>query len=204
MTAVADPAAGTPTGTPAAEPAAAGAPAAAPKLPETYKLAKPKDSLLSDDAVKRAIEISKGLKLPSDAEAELVLGFAHEQATEVIKQYEAARQPDGTVYKALVAQYEAESLAHPELGNGDPNRLEQKALNAGLVLNQYGPEYRDVLKATGTAGRKEALLFLNRIHAAMQEKPMATGQPAPKAVDPIKGLFPDGIPDDVGATNQRP
>lgn len=202
MTAVAEPtAAGTPPGTPAAEPTAAGTPAA---VPESYTLTKPDGSLLSDAAIERATEIAKGLKLPSDAEAQLVLAYAHEQAAEVIKTYEAARQPDGAVYKALVKQYTDESLAHPELGAGDANRLEQKALNAGLVLNQYGPELRDVLKANGTAASKDVLLFLNRVHAAMQEKPLATGEKPSTPMEPHKALFPDGIPDDVGATNQRP
>lgn len=159
-----------------------------PKVPEKYALTKPDGTLLSDKALERVSEIAKALKLTTDADAQSLLSLADEQAKEVIATYEAARKPDGAVHKALVQQYEAESLRHPHLGNGDPLALERKALNAGLVLNQFAPELAPILKASGLAGKAEVLLFLNRLHEAFSEKALATadGTPKPKPQEPLE------------------
>ncbi len=183
----------------AADDAAAKATAAAGKtdtvtVPEKYALTKPDGSLLSDKALERASEVAKALKLATDTDAQSVLSLADEMAREVITPSEAARQPDGAVHKALVAQYNAEALAHPSLGNGDAVALEKKALNAGLILNQFAPELAPILKASGLAGKAEMLLLLNRIHDAFSEKALARpdGTPAPKAKEPLeKRMFPD-------------
>jgi len=172
---------------------------ATPAVPESYALALPEGSLLSPDAIKRVTETAKALKVSTDADAQALLGLANAEASEVIKTYEDARKPDGAIHKATVAQYEAASLAHPSLGNGDPVALEKKAHQAGLVFAQFAPEILPLLKETGWAARAEVILMGARLYEAMGEKalvlPTSTAQP--KA--PIS-LYPDGIPLDTGAS----
>jgi hypothetical protein len=183
--------------TPAATPVAA-------VVPDSYTIALPDGSILSPKAIERASEIAKSLKLTNDADAQSVLGLADEMAREVIATYEAARQPDGAAHKALVAQFTVDALAHPKLGNGNSTALEQKALNAGLVLDQFNPNVKAVLRDSGLLAHPEVLILLNAQHAAMQESALATGNLPVKALGGYKALFPDGIPDDVGASTARP
>lgn len=173
-------------------------------VPDSYTLALPEGSILSPKALERATDIAKSLKLTTDADAQSVLGLADEMAREVITTYEAARQPDGAAYKAMVAQYTTEGIAHPKLGNGNPVVFEQKALNAGLVLDQFHPKAKEVLHASGLLSHPDILVLLNEQHAAMQEKSLATGALPTKTMEPHRALFPDGIPDDVGARTARP
>lgn len=163
-------------------------------VPEKYTLALPKDTLLSVTALDRVTATAKALKVMTDADAQSLVGLAHAEAAEVIKTYAEARAPGGAVHKELVKQYEAEALKHPALGNGDPQALERKALQAGLVLNKYAPELAPLLKETGFAARAEVLVFLNRIHDAMSEKSLAlpTKETAPVAKpDRAKDMFPN-------------
>lgn len=176
--------------TPAAPPANA-APAAAsvvppvtpvvPVVPESYPLALPDASVLASEALNRVTEKAKALKVTDPALAQAFVDVAHAEAAEVLRTYEAARQPDGTIYKALVAAQEKAALAHPELGAGDTRLLEQKALQGALVLNRFGPELAPVLKATGAANRPEVLLFLARLHDAMSERTLAQPSGGPAA-----------------------
>jgi hypothetical protein len=202
MTEPAVPAAVTPEGEPAAVTPAATPVAAV--VPDSYTIALPEGSILSPKAVERASDIAKSLKLTTNEDAQSVLALADEMAREVIETYEQARQPDGAAYKALVAQYTADAVAHPKLGNGNPLAFEQKALNAGLVLDQFNPKAKAVLRDSGLLAHPEILVLLNEQHAAMQEKSLATGALSPKVLTGHKALFPDGIPDDVGASTARP
>lgn len=201
--AVLDPTAVAPEGTAAVGAAAADSSAAAgvvpvtPVVPEKYTLTLPEGSLLSPDALTRITETAKALKVASDADAQALVGLAHAEASEVIKTYESAKAPGGELYKHMVAQYETDSLKHPQLGNGDPVQLERKALQAGLVLNKFAPELAPILKDTGFAARPEVLLMLNRIHDAMSEKALAmpTKDAPPPAVEPLeKRMYPKRNP----------
>lgn len=187
-----------PEGTTAAVTAAADSAAAAvapvtPVVPEKYTLTLPEGSFLSPDALARITDTAKALKVATDADAQVLVGLAHAEASEVIKTYEAAKAPGGELHKTMVAQYETASLKHPQLGNGDPVQLERKALQAGLVLNKFAPELAPILKDTGFAARPEVLLMLNRIHDAMSEKALATPtkDAPPPAVEPLENrMYP--------------
>lgn len=168
----------------------------APVVPEKYALALPADSFLSPAALERVTAAAKALKVTTDADAQALVGLAHGEAVEVIAAYEAAHKPGGEAHKAVIKQYEADALAHPALGNGNPLALERKALQAGLVLNRFAPELAPVLAETGLAARPEVLLLLTRLHDAMGEKALAMStadaNTLPKA--PLeKQMFPGGI-----------
>lgn len=207
MTVVAEPIADTPVlpDTSAADAAAALAAAAgtaatpalvAPVVPEKYTLALPDGSLLSPAALERVTAAAKALKVTSDVDAQSLVGLAHTEAAEVISAYEAAHKPGGEAHKAVIAQYEAAALAHPEIGNGNPLALERKALQAGLVLNRFAPELAPVLAETGMAARPEVLLLLTRLHDAMGEKTLAMTTPdaSTLAKAPMeRQMFPGGI-----------
>lgn len=162
-----------------------------PVVPETYTLTRPDGTLLSDAVLERATAIAKALKVTTDTDAQALVTFAHEQAAEVVQTYEQARQPGGAVHAAMVQQYAAEGLKHPQLGNNDPAAFERKQLEAGLVLNQFGQTGLAAdLKARGYLTPNE-LLFLSAVHAAMSEKPLAgAGARATPALD--LSLVPKG------------
>lgn len=160
-------------------------------VPEKYALTLPEGSLLGATALERATATAKALKVTSDTDAQALLTLAHEQAAEVVQTYEAARQPGGTVHAAMVTQYAADGLKHPQLGNNDPAAFERKQLEAGLVLNQFGQTGLAAdIKARGYLTPNE-LLFLSAVHAAMQEQPLA-GVGARTQPPPNLEIYPKG------------
>lgn len=188
----------------AAVDAAAAKAAAEIVVPESYAFAMPEGTLLDEKVTERITERAKSLKVTDPTFAQAMLEVAHTEVQATIAAYEAAHKEGGVAFKMQEEANEKESLAHPDLGRGNKAVLEQKAVNAGLVLKQFAPELAPVLKAAGLANKAETLIALNRIHAAMQESKLATGAPASKVLTGHKALFPDGIPDDVGASTARP
>jgi len=169
----------------------------APVIPEKYTLALPEGSLMSPKALERATVTAKALKIMSDADAQSLVGAMDAEAREVRGVYEAARQPGGTVHQEIVAQNTAESLTHPQLGNGDPALLEQKTLQASLVLNAtvHGRGLVAFLNQNGAAQHPLVLLYLNEIHGERREKPLLMGGDiAPPSTEPIeKRFYPQGV-----------
>ena len=169
----------------------------APVIPEKYTLALPEGSLMSPKALERATVTAKALKIMSDADAQSLVGAMDAEAKDVVTHYEAARQPGGTIHQELVARHTAESLTHPQLGNGDPALLERKTLQASLVLNETaaGRALVPLLNASGDAQHPAVLLFLNEIHDARREKPLLVGGDlAPPSTVPIeKRFYPQGV-----------
>jgi hypothetical protein len=212
MTAVLEaPAAGAPAGTPAAAPAAgapapaAGTPAtpAVPAVPESYTLKLPEKTLLDPKAPDRLTPILKDMKVTDNAVAQRVLDAVHGEASEVIKVYEQASAPGGTVHQAMVAGFAADALKHPEIGNGDALALERISLQAGLMLNQYGAEYAARLKETGEAVHPAFLLMMKRLYADLGERALVRGGASP-AAGPNATLYPGGIPLDTAVATTGP
>ena len=187
------PAAGTPEGTPAAVvppvaavPAAAGdvpatpavVPPAPPVVPETYTLALPDKTLLDPKVTERVAAFAKANGL-SQGVAEGVLAAHHAETQATIDLLRAAEAPGGELYKTRTAELAAASLAHPEIGAGDPRKLTEATLRAQLVLNKFAPELLPVLEKSGEGSRPEVLLLLTRVAAAIGEKPLVLPDGAP-------------------------
>lgn len=212
MTAVAEPvAAGTPEGTPAATPAAAVpaaaavvpvptvppvVPAAAPVVPETYTLTLPEATPLDPKVTERVAAFAKANGLPQVV-AEGILAAHHAEAMEMVKVLEAADAPGGARYQARMAELSAAALAHPELGNGNQQRLTDAQLRGQLVLNTFAPELVPVLERTGAGSSPELLLLLTRVAKAIGEKPLVQPDatpPKPAEVTTAQAMYPDMYP----------
>jgi hypothetical protein len=211
MTAVAapeTPAAGTPEGTPAAAvppvaavSAAAGdvpatpavVPPAAPVVPETYTLALPDQTLLDPKVTERVAAFAKANGLSQDA-AQAVLAAHHAETQATIDLLKVAEAPGGELYKARTAELAAAALAHPEIGAGDPRKLTEATLRAQLVLNKFAPELLPVLEKSGEGSRPEVLLLLNRVAAAIGERPLVQSDGAPPkapALTDAQAMYPE-------------
>lgn len=146
-----------------------------PAVPESYPLTMPDGTRLAPEAVARITEKAKSLKVADPTLAQAMLDVAHGEVSETIAAYEAAHKEGGAAWQAMVQAHEQAALAHPEIGNGSKQQLEQKALQGALVLNRYAPEAMPSLKAAGLLNEPSVLLLLNRIYDATREKPMAQG-----------------------------
>ena len=179
----------------AAADAAAGS-ADTPKVPESYALTFADGTLLDRDAATaRITERAKALKVTDPAFAQAFVDVAHAEVASVAETLSKSFAPGGAAHAKLVDQWTADSLAAPDLGNGDPVVLERKTMQAGLVLNRYAPKAAQYLRDTGGLVHPEMLRLLNAVFEATQEK----GSPDP-ALTPgaptggYAGLFPDGVP----------
>ena len=213
MTAVAAPvAAGSPEGTPAAPvvPPAAAVPAAAvvppavppvvpvaapvaPVAPVVYALALPAGSLLDPKATERTEALAKANGWSPEV-ASAVLAAHHAEATAMLDTLKAAESPGGELYKARVAELNAAALAHPALGNGDPQKLTDAQLRSQLVLNKYGPELVPLLDKAGDGSRPELLLMLTRFASAIGEKSLVLPDSGPPKAPPLtdaQAMYPD-------------
>lgn len=187
---------------PAAAPVAAAVPSVA-TVPESYTFTFPDKTLLDKDGTaKRLTERLKGLKVTDGTVAQSYLDAAHGEVASTMEAYVAAHRPDGAAFKAMVDAHTAEALAAPDLGAGDPLRLEQKALNAKLVLGKYAaqaPKAVQVLTESGVLHNPEVLRLLNAFYDATKEP----GSPPPAGAGVVEpsgwaGLFPNGVPDFTG------
>lgn len=171
-------------------------------VPETYTLALPEKSLLDPAAIDRISALATANKLTQD-EAAAVLLATNGEVSETLKVLEAAQAPPskenplgGTLYQARVRELEAASLAHPDLGNGDPQRLKAASLKAQLFLTQHLPELAPLLDRSGDGSNPVVLVALNRLAAMIGEKPHVKdmGAPAQPKVDRSgRGFYaPDG------------
>ena len=215
MTAVAAPevpAAGTPEGTPAAVtittpaaavPVAAGeppvpavppvVPAAAPVVPETYTLALPDATPLEPKVTERVAAFAKANGLSQEV-AQGILAAHHAEALEMVKVLDAADAPGGARYAARTAELAAAALAHPELGNGNQQKLVDAQLRGQLVLNKFAPELVPVLERTGAGSSPELLLLLTRVATAIGEKPLVQPDatpPKPAPVTDAQAMYPE-------------
>lgn len=193
-------AAAAPTGEPAAAPVT---PSATPVVPETYTLTLPEKSVLDPKATERLVPVLKDLKVMSDADAQKVVDALNGEATEVIRVYEAARAPGGTLHETMVAAFTKEATEDPFLGNGSVETLNALSQKAGELLAHYGPEYAARLKETGEAVHPAFLRMMKRMAADFGERATANGGVsvgAPQTWE--QKMYPGGIPLDTGAAGK--
>jgi hypothetical protein len=177
-------------------------PVSAPVVPETYSLSLPEKSLMDPAAVGRISGVAKALKLPTNEAAQVVLQAADAEVRETLKVMEAANAPGGTLYVARTAEMSAAALKHPELGNGDPQRLKDSQLRGQLLLNRFGKELVPLLEHSGEGSRPELLLLLTRLSAAVGEKALV--MPGPDTKGPVRTeaqrMYPELYPELSGST----
>lgn len=191
--AVSTPAAAAPAAA-AVTPVAAVAPVA-PAVPESYPLALRDGSPLAKDALARITERAKGLGITDPKVAQAFVDAADAEAVEAFTRLQESQKVGGEAHKALVAQYEAASLAHPEVGNGDPLTMEKRSHEAGLFLAEHLPGLLPILKETGFAARWEVIAGFSKLYRSMNESPLATGRPsgAPEGVSWENQMYAPGV-----------
>lgn len=164
--------------------AGAGAGSGAPALPEKYSLSLGATSVLGPKATERLEAVAKALKLPSVEAAQSVLAAVEVEAADAIAAYEEGSKPGGARHAAVVKAMETEALNHPDVGGGDPVKLDRAKLRAGLLINEHAPGLKAALEASGMAVHPEFLAFANRIAAAFGERPIVTGAAAVTTGEP--------------------
>jgi len=190
-----------PAGDAAAAVAAAGTPVT-PVVPESYTFTMPDGTRLDSKVTDRITDRAKALKITDGGVAQAMLDVAHGEVNEVLAAYEAAHREGGSAYVEMMQANAAAALAHPDLGNGSAQVLEQKALENALVMNRYagGTELVAKLKAAGLLNDPVTMRFVQGIHAATKERGSPVGGDVRAAeVSWGQAMYPDGILVDTGA-----
>lgn len=178
----------------AATAAAAGSTDTTPVVPETYEFTLPEGTLLDPKATERITEKAKALKVTDPALAQAMLDVADTEGRAIIAAYEAAHKEGGAAWEDAIKANEKAALAHPDLGNGDPTKLEAIALRGALVLNRYNPAAMQTLKAAGLLNEPSVLLLLKAVDEATREKASPdVGAVGAASVPWEKQWYPDGI-----------
>lgn len=168
------------------------APPAAPVVPETYSLKLAENSTTDATLLERASSLAKELSLTNEA-AQRVVDAVESELTANLEAVRAADLPNGVAWKARVAQYEADALADPALGAGDPAKLELVAQRARLVAEKVGG--KDILEFLGATGLGSSAPFLKMFGVKMFADygegsfvlPSAVGKPGSN--DPAEVLY---------------
>ena len=169
------------------------------KPPAEYKLAKPENSLLSDESVAKIAEYAKTHGL-SQKQAEAQLERENQVLTEARKSYEAENNAKMTqVQESWIATAKSDK----EYGGQEfPKNVEL----AKRVLEKYGtPEFKAILedsKQGGFGNHPELVRVLVRIGKAMSEDQLVTAsaQGGKKEVSAAEKLYGEGTVKPSGVT----
>lgn len=122
--------------------------------------------------------------------------FAEKQSQSAVAEALAAHQPGGAEYAKQQATWNAEALADPDLGNGNPNQLKSKVDLGRRVIAKFGDQQTiDYLEKTGLGSHPAVLKLMARLGAAMREDTLVipgSTPPAPK--DPASVMYPNDVP----------
>ena len=163
-----------------------------PPVPEVYDLKLSEKSVFDASMVERASALAKELRLSQEGAAKMLASIEAENAAQLDLQREA-NLPNGALWKARVAQYEADALEAPDLGAGDPAKLEKLAATAQRVAQELGgKDLMDMLGATGMGSHPVFLRLFTTIAQKFSEGEFVKPSAAPSAgsvSDPALILF---------------
>lgn len=168
-----------------------------PVVPEKYDLKVPDGSTLDAAFVERTAATARALGLTNEAGQQLLDGIAAELSTAVTPAVEAgvlarmdALKPGGAEWLTVNEAHKAASLADPDLGAGDPAKLEVIRGKAQQALTKYFPDVtQDQLEASLLASNPLFLKGLARIGEAMSEGALVLGVPVVPAKKLAMGLY---------------
>lgn len=133
-------------------------------VPATYELKLPANSTLDPDALERTAATARALGLDNE-KAQATLDFVNSEVQRLI----AAEQPQGEQWGKRVDDWNAQSLADPEIG-GSPERLTATVTAATKVLSQLGtPELGRLLSDSGYGSHPEVVRFFAKAAKALGE-----------------------------------
>lgn len=194
---VAPPAAAAPAAAPPATPAAPAAPPAAaappvappaaaapaaPAAPEKLDLKLPEKSTLDPSALETTTAIASELKLSPDG-ATKVLGLVDQvaaaHAAKAIADWQKSQTVGGADWERRNGEYKAAALKDPELGAGDPKKLEQAAALGTRALATWFPkDIIDTIRAAGLESHPGLLKGLVKLGRAMKEDEFIVAPPS--------------------------
>lgn len=149
-----------------------GAATAAAVVPDKYELKLPDGSKHEATLVERTAADARELGLDQKA-AEKLLAQRVKDADALAKSREdalASIKPGGVVWEKRDADWQAASLKDPDLGAGDPAKLDVSIEKVQQALERFGDqELRDDLKASGWGSKPSVLRLLAKIGRAMGE-----------------------------------
>lgn len=144
-----------------------------------------KDSRLSDEDLKEIVAFSKERKLPIEV-AKTLLEREEGRAAKALKSYEEANKPGGQAWTQRVETWNAEALAHPQLGGGSKEKLaEAVAYGKAFMEKYFPPEVAKFLVESGLGSHPKVLEgFAKAGRAAAPDKYVKPGVQTPKTERP--------------------
>jgi hypothetical protein len=138
-------------------------------VPEKYELNLPENSLLDDDAIERTAALARDLGLSNEGGQKL-LEKLNDEVSSRLEIEEKSRQPEGAVWNNIVREFNAKSLADPEIGGGNPEVLASNVAIAERAADEFfGPTIRQLLYETGFGSHPDVLRALVKIGKSMSE-----------------------------------
>ena len=179
VTPLAEPAVTPPVVTPPAEPAVT-------PPPEKYDLKVPEKSFLTEAHVEEIAAYSKEQGF-SQEKAQALL----DKENTLVSSVYAHNAKGGEGWKKQVAAWEKESLADPELANGDKAVLAENAALGQRVLQKFGDQelVDQLLEGAGFGSHPAVLRFMTRIGKAMGEDALILPGASPAGKTPIEDVL---------------
>ena len=181
---VAEPAAPAEPTPPAETPPAEPKPAVAPQ--EDYNIKLPENSLLSQAQAEEIVTYCKGQGF-SKEQTQAQVERENKVVSGVVESYNVG----GENWTKQVTEWEQQSLADPQLGNGDKAALMKNAELGTRVLQKFGDEEltEGLLKRSGAGSHPAVLRFISKVGKAMGEDKLVLPGASPVGKKPIEDVL---------------
>jgi len=154
--------------------------------PEKYDIKMPENSVLSQAQAEEIVSYCKEQGFSQEQTQKQV-----ERESNVVSGIIASHNKGGEGWTKQVAEWEQQSLADPELGNGDKAALNENAALGRRVLQKFGDKelVEGLLEATGAGSHPAVLRFISRIGKAMGEDSLVLPGASPAGKKPIEDVL---------------
>ena len=162
--------------------------------PASLELALPSDSPLNPDVLPRITDLAQKAGVTDAATAQALVDLLHGEAVKATTEtLRSSLSKGGSEWNAMVAKMEADALADPKLGAGDPAKLTQVVSEAKQVVGKFAPEgFSEYLDETGMGSDPRFLKFARAVYAGMREDTLVKGNPpAPKPKTAAQRMYPN-------------
>lgn len=146
-----------------------------PKAPDKYEVKLPEKATLTADVLEPVSTLARKMNL-SNENAQELLAFSDGVAKSLRDKITADFSPGGAEFQKMKTQWEAESLAHPELGGGRPEVFSANIARINkLVEKVFPPETKKLLDDFGLGSNPAFLRGMAKIGLLMKEDDFIQG-----------------------------
>lgn len=146
-----------------------------PKAPEKYDVKLPEKATLTADVLEPVSTLARKMNL-SNENAQELLAFSDGVAKSLRDKITSDYAPGGAEFQKMKSQWEAEALAHPDLGGGKPEVFTANLARINRLVDKvFPPETKKLLDDFGLGSNPHFLRGMAKIGQLMKEDDFIQG-----------------------------